>query len=95
MKEVTHNNLPEAISELLKEVGDIKKLLTERSNAPPSGLEGLLTTIEVSKLLGLSKSTIVHLKKIGLPYYKVKDSVKFCKKDVLDFMEKYKQVNNK
>ena len=51
----------------------------------------LLNIREVCELLGLSKSTIHKLKEEGLPFYKLGDSVRFSKQQVLAFIEHYKQ----
>jgi excisionase family DNA binding protein len=53
--------------------------------------DGLLTTPELQNLLSLSKSSIEVLKKKKMPFYKIGDNVRFNKREVLEFIQKYKK----
>ncbi len=56
-----------------------------------SNSDRLINTTELEALLGISKSHINKLKSNGLPYYKLGDSIRFIKWEVLDFIKKYKR----
>jgi excisionase family DNA binding protein len=67
MNEITFDQLPKAVSQLLEEVNNIKRLLTEKDgNEKPAG-DQLLTIKEAAALLHLSVPTcygLVHRKEI-------------------------------
>jgi excisionase family DNA binding protein len=67
MNELTFEKLPQAVSRLLEEVNNIKRLLTEKGeNEKPSG-DQLLTIKEAAVLLHLSVPTcygLVHRKEV-------------------------------
>jgi excisionase family DNA binding protein len=49
-----------------------------------------LTAKEVAEMLGIAQSTVYKLKKQGLPYLKIGGSIKFDKKDLMEWIEKCK-----
>jgi excisionase family DNA binding protein len=66
MNEITFDQLPKAVAQLLDEVASIKSMLAEKGDAKPTG-DQLLTIQECAAILHLSVPTIyglVHRKEI-------------------------------
>lgn len=56
--EVTHDTLPKAVTLLLTDVSEIKRLLLERSNANQPEADQLLTIQQAAEFLNLSVPTL-------------------------------------
>lgn len=83
MTEVNHNNLPEAIGILLKEVENLKNLMQAKQTPEVVECERL-NIDEVKELTNRSKSFIY---KGGVPSYKMGKNLVFMRKEVLAWME--------
>lgn len=92
---VNHNNLPEAVEAIYKELIDTRKLLSEviqkfdsYSSAPklPEDFENLMTIKEVCDFLGVKANTIHRWKRNkSIPFQKIGTKTYFNKSDVLNY----------
>ena len=84
--------IKELKNEIAAEVANhLKKELTKT----PESEDKILTSTEASVLFNISKSHIIQLRKEGLPYYKIKDSVRFRKSEVDQFLFEHYRVVDK
>lgn len=95
MNEINHNNLPEAVEAIYKELLDTRKLLGEvmqkldsYSSAPPlpEDIDELLTISEVCEYLKVKPNTIHRWKRnMSIPYQKIGTKTYFKKSDVVNY----------
>ncbi len=81
------------IGELGKEIeSSVKKAINEKFKSINNNAseDTLIATSELQKFISISKSAIEGLKEKGMPYYKIGDSVRFKKQEVLQFLQQYK-----
>ncbi|KQC30220.1 helix-turn-helix domain-containing protein [Flagellimonas eckloniae] len=83
------------IDQLAKEVSErvvstIKEELIKKPVATPQGQKLLVDTEELCRQLSISKSSIIKLRKQGMPVIKIGDSVRFEMGEVNDFITKLK-----
>ncbi len=86
--EITFDQLPAAISNLVFEVSEIKRLLLQKGTAIPYEPEKLLTVQEAAKFLSLSVPTIYGLISKGeLPVIKRSKRCYFSNIEILEYMK--------
>ncbi len=86
--DITFDNLPKAVAYLIKEIADLKSLLskedtvlTNASKRIPIGID------EVSKLIGKAKSTVyVLVRKRAIPCYKNGKKLYFFEDELIDWI---------
>ena len=85
METLTFENLPAAISLLIREVNSIKLALQAN---PPEAPDQFLTVDQAAKFLTLAKPTIyVMVSRGDLPYIKRGKRVYFQKSDLLNYLK--------
>lgn len=86
--EITHNNLPQAVTELFEELNTIKNLLLNQNNQAES--DKLLTIKEASSVILLSVQTIYGLvSRNEIPFSKRPNSKRlwFSKQDLTNWIK--------
>ncbi len=84
--EITFNNLPQAVSHILKELGDLKKIMAVR-NTPLPDKERPIGIDQASMILGKAKSTIYTLvQKRMIPCYKAGKKLYFYEHELLEWI---------
>lgn len=86
---LTFEKLPEAVAFLIKEVSEIKRLLTEKLEAPfPELHEQVLDIHEAAKFLNLTVPTIYSkVSKRELPYMKRSKRLYFSPTELLEYVK--------
>jgi len=85
LQKITHDNLPEAVTQLTVDISEIRQLLIERSNQPQTNTDRWLSLDELCDYLPgkPAKATIygkVHLREI--PHKKMGKRLAFLKSDI-------------
>lgn len=89
MEEITHNNLPQAVTLLRTEISEIKRLLLKKGNPSQPDTPDLLTIREAAKLLHLSVATCyTKVFKRELPVMKQGGRLYFSKTELLNWLQK-------
>jgi excisionase family DNA binding protein len=78
------NEVATQVSERL--ISTVEEHLENKLANAPKSQKLLLDTDELASLLSLSKSTIIKLRKQGLPIVRIGDSVRFEPKEVMHFI---------
>lgn len=73
-----------------KVVSTIKEELINKPVASPQGQKLLFDTEELCKKLSVSKSTVIKLRKQGMPIVKIGDAVRFDLEEVQNFIHRLK-----
>lgn len=86
---LTFDQLPKAVTILLKEVSELKRLLIEKQEQPPTKQpEQLLTIQEASKLLNLTVPTIYSkVSKGELPVMKRSKRLYFSSTELMEYLK--------
>lgn len=89
MKEVTHDSSPQALTQLLEKVGNIERMLLEKSNEQPQPeADQLLTVQQCADFLSLSVPSIYGLIHKGeLPVMKRSKRCYFLKSDLIAYLK--------
>jgi predicted DNA-binding transcriptional regulator AlpA len=92
MKEITHNNLPEALTEISKEVSEILRLHRQfyKYRKLPE-LPDILDIKQAAELLGYKVSSVYSMcNRSILPYKKIKGSKKlfFSRAELLEILQR-------
>jgi len=88
MEQITHNNLPEAVTQLRSDVSDIKRLLLEKSNEPQQEADQLLTIQQAAELLNLSVPTLYgYVHRAEIPVCKRSHRLYFSKQELTDWIK--------
>ena len=79
------------VTSLAREVSDrlistVEEHLEKRLANAPKSQKLLIDSDELAEQLSVSKSTIIKLRKQGLPTIKIGDSIRFEPKDVMQFL---------
>lgn len=86
MEKVTFENLPNAVSQLMAEVGEIKRVVLARDN-PVQRKRLPIEIDEASRIIHKSKSTIYSLvRKKTIPCYKVGKKLYFYEDELLNWI---------
>lgn len=86
--EITYNNLPEAVTLLTNEVGEIKRLLLEKSTESTPEPDQLLTIQQAAQLLNLSVPTLYgYVHKAEIPVSKKGNRLYFSKQELTDWVK--------
>ena len=84
MEKLSFENLPAAISTLIREVNSIKLVLQE--NKPPT-TDQIMTVEQAAEFLSLAKPTLYAMIGHGkIPYFKRGKRVYFQKSDILNYL---------
>ena len=91
----TNNSLNNLINELASELSSlvirhVEDYLNKIEQRNPKKI--LITSKELSNLLSLSPSTIVKLRKDGMPSVKIGDAVRFDIEEVREFINELKKI---
>jgi len=90
MIEINHNNLPEAVSELLNELSSIKSILLNQNNTPES--EQLFTIQQAGEFIKLTPATIYGLvSKNAIPFSKKSKRLYFSKQELINWVKEGRQ----
>ena len=85
-KNLTFNDLPEAVTELTRKVDELYKVITNVQPQDPA--EQFLTVDETAKFLNLSVPTIYSkVSKRELPFMKLTKRLYFAKSDLEDYLK--------
>lgn len=88
MEQITHNNLPEALTQLRTDVSEIKRLLLEKSNEHTPEGDTLLNIQQAAALLNLSVTTLYgYVSRAEIPVMKKSKRLYFSKKELFDFVK--------
>jgi len=86
MKEINHNNLPQAVTELFNELSSIKSILLNQQTQPES--EQLLTIQQAGELLNLSVPTLYgYTQRAEIPVCKRGKRLYFSKQNLLEWIK--------
>lgn len=86
--DLTFENLPRAVSLLLKKMESIEQLIRERNGDPQLGEDKLLTVTEVANLTRLSVPTIYsHVRKASIPVSKKGKRLYFSQAEIFDWIK--------
>ena len=90
MKDLTFDNLPDAVFQLNEKLDRIEKmLLHNKSNTSIEETSDLLTIEEASEFLHLSKATLYSkVSKNELPYMKRSKRLYFSKSELTEYLKK-------
>ncbi|MFC2121795.1 helix-turn-helix domain-containing protein [Bacteroidota bacterium] len=92
MKNLTFNDIPEAMTQLFYKVENIERLLLEKSKESQSETNDILTVELCAKFLHLAKPTIYGLiSRRELPVLKRGKRCYFKKVDILEYLEAGRQ----
>ena len=88
MENLTFENLPRAVTQLTIDVGEIKRLLLEKSNTTTPEAEQLLTVTQAGELLNLSVPTLYgYTQRAEIPVCKRGKRLYFSKQDLLQWIK--------
>jgi excisionase family DNA binding protein len=88
MRELTFNELPQAISELFKKMESIETLLINNSNNTQADPEQLLNIKQAGELLNLSVPTLYgYVHRAEIPVSKRGKRLYFSKQELLDWIK--------
>jgi len=96
MKDLTFDQLPEAVILLTKEVSELKRLLIEKQEHPQNEQpEQFLTIQEAAVLLSLTVPTIYSkVSKGELPVSKRSKRLYFSRTELLDYIKQGRRLTN-
>lgn len=95
MEKLTLETLPEAVTSLTKDIGEIKQLLLKKGNEQQTDKDELLTVQDAAKFLTLSVPTIYSLISKGeLPVMKRSKRCYFSKKELLEYIRVGRRKTN-
>jgi excisionase family DNA binding protein len=96
MKKITFEDLPESVTQLIKEVSEIKQLLTEsHANAIVNETEKLLTIQEAAEFLNLTVPTIYgKVQKRELPFMKRSKRLYFSRTELMNYLKHGRRKSN-
>jgi excisionase family DNA binding protein len=88
-KNLTFNDLPEAIAEMYKKMSTLERLIHKHFNRPKEEQEEKLMSIkDASKFLNLSVPTIYSkVSRNEIPYMKRGKRLYFSNKDLMDYLK--------
>ncbi len=88
MKLLTFDRLPEAVTQLTKQVNELKTLIVEKQDNPPTEKERLLTIQEAAKFLSLAVPTLyVKVSKRDIPFMKQGKRLYFSESELLEWIK--------
>ncbi len=86
MTEITHNNLPEAVTQLFNKLDNIERLLNNQTNQPES--DQLLTIQQAGELIKLSVPTLYgYVSRNEIPFSKKGKRLYFSKQQLFDWIQ--------
>jgi excisionase family DNA binding protein len=93
---LTFENLPEAVTMLTKEVSELKRLLIEKQEQPPTDQpEQLLTIQEAAEFLSLAVPTMYgKVSKGELPVMKRSKRLYFSRTDLMEYVKQGRKKSN-
>ena len=93
---LTFNDLPKAVKMLTKEVSELKRLLVEKQEQPPTDQpEQLLTIQEAAEFLSLTVPTLYSkCSKNELPYMKRSKRLYFSRIELLEYLKAGRKKSN-
>lgn len=92
MDHISHNNLPEAVNELLNKVDNIEKMLLGRSIEHQTETDKLLTVEEAAEFLHLSVESVYALtRKFEIPCYKPNKRLYFSTEKLIEYIKAFPQ----
>lgn len=96
MEHVTFNDLPKAVTMLTKEVSELKRLLIEKQEEPPTEQpEKLLTVQEAAQFLNLKTPTIYSKVSNGeLPVMKRSKRLYFSSTELMEYLKEGRKKSN-
>ena len=95
MKNLTFNELPEAISRLSEQLNNLEKLLLEKQEQPINEPEQLLNVQGAAKFLGLTVPTIYSkVSKNELPVMKRGKRLYFSSIELLEYIKSGRKKSN-
>ena len=95
--EITFNDLPETVSQLRKDVREIKRFLFERGNELHSPeTEQILTIEEAAELLHVSVDTVrKYMRRHEIVYSRKHKLTYFFRKDIMDWVREGRQMTKR
>lgn len=88
MTEITHNNLPEAVTQLRTDVCEIKRMLLENSSEHPPEADQLLTIQQAAELLNLSVPTLYgYVHRSEIPVCKRSKRLYFSRQELMEWIK--------
>lgn len=96
METLTFDQLPTAVTMLTKEVSELKRLLIEKREHPPTDQpEKLLTIQEAAEFLNLTVPTMYSkVSKNELPYMKRSKRLYFSRTELMDYIKTGRKKSN-
>ena len=96
MEQVTFNDLPKAVTMLTKEVSELKRLLIEKQEQPPTDQpEQLLTVQGAAEFLGLTVPTIYSkCSRNEIPFMKRSKRLYFSSTELMDYLKEGRRKTN-
>ena len=95
MENLSFEKLPEAVSHLTHEIGELKRLLLEKDSQPTNSKKDLLTVQEAGDFLSLSVATIYSKVSRGeLPVMKQGKRLYFSRAELLEFLKAGRRKTN-
>jgi len=93
---LTFDQLPEAVTMLTKEISELKRLLIEKQEQPPTEQpEQLLTVQEAAAFLSLTVPTLYSkCSKNELPYMKRSKRLYFSRTELLEYLKAGRKKSN-
>lgn len=93
---LTHNTLPQGVAHLIKEVSELKQLLTEKQEKPTTQqAEQLLTVQEAAQFLNLTVPTIYSkVSKGELPVMKRSKRLYFSSTELMEYLKEGRKKSN-
>lgn len=93
---LTFDKLPEAVKMLTKEVSELKRLLVEKQEQPPTKqTEQLLTVQEAAQFLNLTVPTIYSkVSKNELPVMKRSKRLYFSSTELMEYLKEGRKKSN-
>jgi excisionase family DNA binding protein len=92
MENLTLETLPKAFSNLTNEVGEIKRILLEKSNPPQPEPDQLLTVQQAAELLNLSVPTLYgYSQRAEIPVCKKGKRLYFSKQTLFEWIKEGKK----
>lgn len=91
MKNPTFEDLPILVSQLIKDVNEVKSLLLATQEDKNSELELPITIDEVSRITSLTKSTLYkYCQDNRIPFYKKANRNFFFRSEIIDWIKESK-----
>ncbi len=87
MKEISFDQLPEAVNKLNEKLENIEQILLNKSTKEQEREDEILSVEQAAEFLGLSKPTLYSKNSRGeLPYFKRGKRVYYSKNDLIDYL---------